>query len=1379
MIDVKFLKPNTLYRNESKFRLPLNVKHPDRGTVFIPIVKNDVATLKFFKDPMWNVKFLKYYFHEKLFAYKIYNTVIRYRIQDTDLRKMFQEKLQPIYPEITLAVNSNILKSRNYIHDMSYLNDEFFKLKDHHVGMIRVNEYFRLFKTLVAEKVDQTTYTNKCIMIPIDNWIKDIKDPSIFNLRETGNFISIFFHKLKEDFNYFVSNFSGWKFYFSYEGQIFLLTPETFNADTHKEFRKIWNKLHHTRKGIDAVISEEEADDINEARNRTTIQDKITNHTTDDELDAESLDTLINSSANKMGISMQDKDPKIPDAPVTFLELELEKANTELNVTLPKSKPRLARELKIINDMKLLKVDNMTIEEIQARAASNKIDPIELPIDTINPALRKMTFPNFDEAYLKNHYVKDIVNMMTNLQYKDRPLYMIDVKTRDASDPLNKVEEYSFTFEDEKGKRHNFKILLPKFTNSRFMKIGGNKKIMINQIIPLPITKTGPNTVQIATNYKKSFITRFGQNISPKVIEFYKKSAMLSNSKVKFELGSAKGNKVYITTIEYDELASKYRKIIFPDMVVYFSQNDIRKKMEELGMEVPSRTSDSIPLAIRNNKEVVWFATHDNTVDYKENQDLIDFLANEVSKYDESFKNLFKSIPKGRKYMYSRSLIMNRRVPVVLLLSYLEGLINLMKRANINYTIISKEKSQYTPDYKKGSQEVIEFSDAWLIYDVYPLRNTLLMNGFMEVPTKMYGIQQFLAKDVYHEIFDTLFGRSNIGYAFENFQQLFIDPITEEILRDFNLPTNFIDVFLYANSLLEDNSYTDEGEMRMHRVRSNEMVTAFLYKVISKAYEDYRLSADKSMVKKFSAKPDAVLIEILTNQVTKDYSDLNPLYTIDLMRSTTFKGPAGMNEDRSFNLSKRSFHPSMAGVISQASPISGAIGIARTLTVDAKIVSSRGYIDVTDKKEDLNKLTTPNLVSGAEAALPFSVTSDEPERVAMSSAQSRHTLACVGSDRNLVYTGFEKALPHLIGDTFVFKAKKDGKVLKIDNKNNLLVLGYSDNTKDVISLQPEIGKNSGAGFFVSNKLDPLVKEGEVFKAGKIIAHNPEFFDVDKRTGDSVFMHGPLARTALVYSSKTFEDSTRISTKLSDKMGSHIVIKRDIVLGPNANISKMVKKGDKVEVNEPLMIFDTSHDDELINNILNLAEEDQNFNVEEAARNTITSKYNGNIEDIKIYYTQPKEEYNKSIQDLITYYENQNKNRMKEISSHVNVNDVDVPLTEVYYIDPGISGKVKGVKVEKGGILIEVYIKYKDTFSIGDKLAAFIACKAIACDIWEEGQEPYLLSDPEDKIDAYLGVISLGARMTFSAVKTGLINSILIGMKKNCKSLYEEVYGEKL
>ena len=43
--------------------------------------------------------------------------------------------------------------------------------------------------------------------------------------------------------------------------------------------------------------------------------------------------------------------------------------------------------------------------------------------------------------------------------------------------------------------------------------------------------------------------------------------------------------------------------------------------------------------------------------------------------------------------------------------------------------------------------------------------------------------------------------------AFENFYELFIDPITLEVLEDLNLPTDFVNLLLYGNSLLEDNQF--------------------------------------------------------------------------------------------------------------------------------------------------------------------------------------------------------------------------------------------------------------------------------------------------------------------------------------------------------------------------------------------------------------------------------------------------------------------------------------------------------------------------------------------------------------------------------------------
>jgi hypothetical protein len=1374
MIDLRFIKPDVIYRNISSYRLPVNTKQPLLGSVYIPVSKTSMNSIKVFANPMWHNRYLSLYFHEKLFNYKTYSILHRYRIQNHEITDLFEKELHPILPNIDMKLNKIDLRKRNYIQDMSELNNRFFTMHDSRVGLVRVNEYFRLFKDFTVGKVDSSQYTNKVLIIPIDEWVSDTKEQSLYQLRRTDNFISVFFLKLKNDFEYFVSNFGDWKFYFTLGKQLFFMKPNTFTKDTFVEFKALLLKLHPATSPIEKV--DEESPEVVEATNKTKIADKLAEKI--DDIDHDTLTTLIDKSVQKNNIDLTNKNLVVDDNTIiSGKELELEKVMDDLNQTVPKSKVRAAREIKLVQEMKNIKFDDTTIGEIQARANINKLEEIDIPVDTINPNWKKMKFVNFDEAYLKNNFKPHLVNMMASLQYKDRPLYMIDASVTDVSDKLNLLEEYSFKFEDEKGRRHTFTIHLPKFINHRFMKIGGNKKIMINQIIPIPITKTKPDTVQIATNYQKSFITRFGKKISPKVILFYKKMANLFNEKVKVDLGTAKGNNQFITTIEYDELSSKYRKIILPDITIYFSQLEIRDRMKKLNIQAPERSSHVIPLAMDKNNNVIYLDTSTNKIPVMGIQ-LIDYVIEQIGKYDTDFITSFKSTPWGKTYMYSRAKIMDKYIPIVILLAYLDGLVNLMKRANINYRIITKTDSKSVPDYKKNEEEVIEFSDAWLVYNIYPLRNILLMSGFNEVPTKIYEIKQFLSKEVYHEIFDTLFGRSNIGYAFENFEQLFIDPMTEEVLKDYNLPTDFIDVFLYANTLLEDNSYIEEGNQNYTRIRCNEMINAFLYNSLAKAYERYRLTADRVNPEKISIRKDKVIIDILTSQVTNDYSDLNPIYTLDLMRSTTYKGPAGMNEDRSFNLSKRSYHPTMVGVLSQASPISGSIGIARTLTVNPNIISTKGYVQVSDTKDKIKSLSTSQLASGAEAALAFSMTSDEPERVAMASAQSRHTLACIGSDRNLVYTGFEKVLPHIIGDTFVFKAKNDGKVEKIDDKNNIMILRYVDGKTDIVNLNAEIGKNSGAGFFISNKLSPLVKAGDVFVKGKLVAHNAEFFTIDKRTGDSVYMAGPLARIAFRYGSKTFEDSSIISKRLADKMASHIAKKKDIVLGFNSNIDYLVKKGQEIKVNDPLIVFDTSHDDELTNKLLDRIKDDYIDAIIESSKTNLISKLNGVVEDIKIYYTVPKEELSKSARQVIEFYEKDNADRLKEISKIEGVDINTITLTEVEKIIPGSTGKVKGVKVGKG-ILIEIYIKYKDEFGIGDKSTSFIACKTITGDVWEPGQEPYLLSNHADKVDIFLGVLSVGARMTHSLVKTSQSQAVLVGMKPNIKDLFNKVYEEKV
>jgi len=1389
MIDLKVLKPNVVYRMQTTFRLPTEMKDPSHGSVYMAVTKTPDGTASFFSHPRLAGRFLSKYLTNRIYNYRIYNLLIKYRVKDGELKQEFNTKIKPKLPALDLAMTPVVLARRNYIYDFSQFNERFFATNDTRIGLRRVNEYFRLFKLFTVDKVNQTQYTNRVLFIPIYDWVKTTRDTKLFRIQNTDNFISLFYLKLVNDPDYFKTNFAGWKFYFTTDTQCLYWRPDDIHAKSAEELVALLKRFRPDGKQDTTVTDEAGQEDIetNAATNRTLIADQVSQNLVASNI--EPTDQLVGALTDKViektGINLYLPNPPSIDVSkvISPKEIELEQVQETMEQIVPKSRARLARETKLIEDMKNISFDGMTLDEITARAKANTIETTKFPVDVINPSLAEMKFPNFDEAYLKNLYKADIVKIVTSFQYKDKPLYLFETEVKDASDALNDLEEYVFRFEDEEGRRHTFSILMPKFTDNRTMKIGGNTKIMSNQIIPLPIIKTRPDTVQISTNYQKVFIHRFGQQISPKISMLFKSLGELMNKEIKIEIGEASSsNRQYIRTIEYDELASRYRRIILPHTEIHFNQNVIRDEIKKLGI-TGTIPDNAIPVAIKN-KRPIFLNTETNLISAADSSavemDLVDFIVNEISSADQSFKSAFSSMKPAKKFMYSRADIMAKKVPIVILLGYLDGLIGLMKRAKIDYRIITKDVTRRNLDVNTKREAVIEFEDAWLVYPIYPLRNSLLLNGFMEIPTKIYRIEQFLSKDVYHELFETLFGRKNIGYAFENFQQLLIDPITEDVLRDYGLPTDFIDVFLYANTLLEDNAFNEDSDLDVHRVRSNEMVAAFMYKSLAEAYEQYRFTANNPNPTRVSTRKDSAIVNMLTSQVTKDFSRLNPIYTLELKSSSTWKGPGGMNVDRAFNLSKRAYHPSMIGVLSQASPISSAIGIARTLTLDANVISARGYIQTSKTKEDINKLPTTKLISAAEALVPFGVTSDDPERTAMTSAQSRHTIACIGSQRAPLETGFEKILPHLIGDTFVYKAKDDGKIIKIDESTNLMVIRYRDGKIETVNLNPEMGKNSGSGFYISNKLSPLFKTGDTFKKDTILAHNKDFFTIDKRSGNPVFMTGPLARIAFRYSPKVIEDSTVLSTRLAEKMSSYIVIEKEVTLGRNSNVSFMIKKGQNIDVNEPLIIFDTSHTDELTNKVLAKIGEDSTKDLLEASKTPITSKHKGVIEDIKIYYTVPKDELSDSMRKIIEGYETENENLIKATVKDTGLKheEVKISLTQVEQITPDLSGKVKGVKVGEG-VLIQFYIKYKDIFGVGDKLTSFVATKAIACDVFKDGEEPYLLSDPTDKIDLYSGVISVGARMVMSLLKSAQVNGVLIGAKKNVAKMYEEIYGEKL
>ena len=226
---------------------------------------------------------------------------------------------------------------------------------------------------------------------------------------------------------------------------------------------------------------------------------------------------------------------------------------------------------------------------------------------------------------------------------------------------------------------------------------------------------------------------------------------------------------------------------------------------------------------------------------------------------------------------------------------------------------------------------------------------------------------------------------------------------------------------------------------------------------------------------------------------------------------------------------------------------------------------------------------------------------------------------------------------------------------------------------------------------MANKKELLFKQGQRFNKDDVLAKNPNYFKGN--TGKNVtYSTGRLCNIAVANLDATMEDSSMISSGMSKAMTAKITMKKDVVLGPNANIEYLVKPGAKVKTGDDLVIFDTSFEDDSINTLLGGLDEV----VGELTKNTLHSKYTGRIVDVNLYWNHDIEEYSPSVRKIIEEYIANNKAKNDMTNKVLGPNTLRLINTKS--IEKINDTKIKGKDVD--GLMIEIYIEYETPLGIG-------------------------------------------------------------------------------
>ena len=613
------------------------------------------------------------------------------------------------------------------------------------------------------------------------------------------------------------------------------------------------------------------------------------------------------------------------------------------------------------------------------------------------------------------------------------------------------------------------------------------------------------------------------------------------------------------------------------------------------------------------------------------------------------------------------------------------GLIGVLEKGKIKYQFMD-----HRPKVNKDVTGVIPFEDGYLVYDRYPYENSLLLNGLLIIPTKEWSFYAMADRDTYVDIFDTMFNRRNLIDAMQNFYALMVDPITKDILNRLDMPTDFTRLMLYCVGTLADNSFQIDSAYYNTRIRSNEIINAYLYKELATAWEQWRIGR----IEKFSIRERAIIDQLLTVQTVDPHSKLNMTLEAENNSLIKLKGPSGMNEDHSFTLEKRAYHPSMRGIIAMNTTPSGEVGIGRHLTLNANVDDARGFVNIEKQEYDGTELA-----SAGELLQTFGPESADIERVAMAISQSKHLVPVASQTSGLVNYDMERTIPYLSND-FAFRAKQDGKVVEI--KDDIMIVQYKDGTYDDIDLSRHPDKNVDGGFYIMNQMQSDLNVGNILKANDIIAFDPKYINSNDMFGDPCADVGCLGRIVIETNGAVYEDSGYCTDEFAHRMATKITRQKRVIFSQYANIKKIAKVGDKIKANDPILIFDDTSEEFSSQLLASIADQEEDSDDAVLATGApVISKIAGTISDIFIYYTIPLEDMTPSMKKIVEEYDRKAKTRSKTLAKYISPTDSNTIVKPAEKLTPDSQGKVKGVPVGDG-IIIDFYIEYDDILATGDK-----------------------------------------------------------------------------
>ncbi len=949
-------------------------------------------------------------------------------------------------------------------------------------------------------------------------------------------------------------------------------------------------------------------------------------------------------------------------------------------------------------------------------------------------SMLETTLVDMDTRYVRDVYKRDVVNAVMNVQKAGVAVTGYEVEP--VEDAMNRYQIHTVKLAPVDGKPSTIRFRVPELDEDGSYMANGVKARLCKQRSDLPIRKVNPHRVALTSYYSKLSVSRsqlakndYGRWLGNQI------SAIGLNPSLE-AVTDLRMAKVFIPSLHlpriYTTLAMKFRSFRSNDLLFYFDHSrrertfgaDKVKQAEEMtGMVVAGQKGKNGPLLVVDKGGT--FYTYKGEGDAEVVGTLPHLLGLDPSKAPNEIVDLK---------------VFNKDIPIGMVLGYHWGLENLMNRLGVSPRRVPRgERARVADD-----EFALQFSDEVLVFKRGSNTAAMLMAGFLPYSQsiKNYSVYSFDSKDIYFTVMEN----NGVGVRYlrelEMLLDMWIDPITMDLLKEMGEPTDFLGLLIRATELLQTDWTPDETALSQMRIRGNERIAGAVYNVLASAVRSFK-SRPGAAGGQVEMSPYEVWTKINTDGSVRLVEEANPIHNIKEREEVTYMGEGGRS-GRSMVKRTRVFHREDEGVISEATKDSGEVGVTVSMTANPLLTSMRGLT----KRYVQGETGSASLLSTSALLAPAS-DRDDPKRVNFVSIQQSQGIAAVGYSPTPLRTGMEQIIAHRAGDLFAAAAEKEGKVVSVTPE--AILVEYDDGTTKSVELGRRFGKAAGA--VVPHEVVTLFRVGDQVKAGDILSYNTGFFEPDPFNPTNVLWKaGVLTNVALLESTDTFEDSSVISETLAQQLAAQTTHIRDIVLDFSQSVSGLVKLGQDVDVESILCTIEDA-----VTASSRLFDADSLATLSLLAKQTPRAKYHGKVEKIEVFYHGDMEDMSESLMTIARSSDRARKAYYTSIGKKVITGAVDDSL------------RIGGNPLLLDQLVIRVYITGVVPAGVGDKGVLFNQLKTIFGRVMSDEN----MTVSGEPIGMFFGFQGISNRIVNSPIDIGTTNTLCgLGSKKMAR-IYRE------